>query len=128
MKKLLLISSLVVSLSLLVGCAAKDKTSNLDTGASSVPSNVKDHIAPESVELKVKYTTVDKRGFTLTTKDNFVTATLIDPDGQRYILKEVPAGSGIRLEGENGVLVQTKGDDGIIELGADKSFTVKEVK
>lgn len=124
MKKLLLISSFV-AVAALVGCGSKDKAATPDTASASAASHVGAH---EITESTVKYTTEDKKEFTLTTKDNFVTATLVDNDGKSYDLKEAPAGSGMRLEGENGVSVHTKGDEGVIELAADKSFTVKEVK
>ena len=126
MKKLLLISSFLAVV-FVVGCSAKDKdkATSPDNEASSSAVAVDTN---ESAEKTVKYETADKKQFTLKTSDNFVTATLTDSDGNNYSLKEVPAGSGMRLEGDNGVSIHSKGDEGTIELAKDKSFTVKEVK
>ena len=124
MKKLLLLSTFL-TIVFVSGCSAKDKDTSteneVNSSAVSIDSN-------ESTEKSVKYQTVDKKDFMLKTSDNFATAVLTDSDGNSYSLKEVPAGSGMRLEGENGVSIHTKGNDGIIELSKDKSLTVTEIK
>ncbi|WP_151960826.1 MliC family protein [Acinetobacter bereziniae] len=131
MKKILLISSILTAV-FLVGCNAKDKEkTNASTGEASSPvsqvdSNQVD--SNESNQKTVKYETEDKKQFTLQTTDNFATATLTDSEGHNYSLKEVPAGSGMRLEGENGVSIHSKGEEATIELAKDQSFSVKEVK
>lgn len=126
MKKILLISSILTAV-FLVGCNAKDKEkTNASTGEASSPVAQVD--SNESNQKTVKYETEDKKQFTLQTTDNFATATLTDSEGQNYSLKEVPAGSGMRLEGENGVSIHSKGEEATIELAKDQSFSVKEVK
>ncbi|MDR0238539.1 MliC family protein [Acinetobacter sp.] len=126
MKKLLLISS-ILTVAFLVGCNAKDKDKNTTTTAEA-SSPVAQVDANESNEKTVKYETEDKKQFTLKTSDNFATATLTDHDGHIYSLKEVPAGSGMRLEGDNGVAIHSKGEEATIELAKDQSLSVKEVK
>ena len=121
MKKLLLLSSFLTII-FVAACSVKNKdTSTENEATTSAATN-------DSNEKIIKYQTDDKKDFILKTNDNFTTAVLTDSDGNSYSLKEVPAGSGMRLEGENGVSIHTKGDDGTIELSKDKSFTVTEVK
>lgn len=124
MKKLLLISSLI-AVGFMVGCSPKDKAATANNESSNTASQVG---VIDTTETIVKYQTDDKKEFILSTKDNFVTATLLDADGKNYALKEAEAGSGMLLKGENGVSVHTKGDEGVIELSKDQSFNVKEVK
>jgi membrane-bound inhibitor of C-type lysozyme len=126
MKKVLLISS-VLAVVFLAGCNAKDKE-KMNASTEETSSSVAQVESNESNEKTVKYETEDKKQFTLQTTDNFVTATLTDNEGHQYSLKEVPAGSGMRLEGENGVSIHSKGDEGMIEIAKGQTFNVKEVK
>ncbi|OTG81627.1 MliC family protein [Acinetobacter sp. ANC 4648] len=124
MKKIFLLSALI-GVGLIAGCNSKDKESTQDKDVSVPASTV---ISNESIEQTVIYETADKKQYILTTTDNFTTANLVDSDGNSYELKEVPAGSGMRLEGPNGVAIHTKGDEGIIELSKDQIIDIKEVK
>ncbi|MEN8976697.1 NADPH-dependent 7-cyano-7-deazaguanine reductase [Acinetobacter baumannii] len=123
MKNLLLISTILTAAAL-AGCNAKEKASATEAAASA-PAQVNSN---EANEKTFKYLTEDKQIFTLKTTDNFETATLEDSQGISYTLKNGHAASGILLEGENGVFIHTKGDEGIISLGKDKQFHVKEAQ
>lgn len=125
MKNLLLISTILTAAAL-AGCNAKEKAPTADSAAST-PVTAQDNTS-ESTEKTVKYATEDKQIFTLKTTDNFVTATLEDSQGHSYALKEAPAGSGMLLEGANGVSIHTKGNEGFITLAKDKVLNIKEVQ
>lgn len=124
MKKLLLVSSLI-AVGFIVGCSSKDKAATTESESSTAVSQVG---VINSNETSIKYETADKKEFILKTNDQFATATLMDSDGNTYALKEVPAGSGMLLEGENGVSVHSKGNEAIITLAKDVSVNVTEVK
>lgn len=123
MKKLLLVSTILTA-AVLAGCNGKDKTPAADSGAGTPAAQSN---TSQATEKTVKYITEDNLTFKLKTNDNFTTATLEDNHGNSYALKNAPAGSGMLLEGENGVSVHTKGKEGMIEI-ANKVFNVKEVQ
>lgn len=123
MKKLLLVSTILTAAAL-AGCNAKEKTPAADSGAGTPATQSNSH---GSTEKTVKYITEDNLTFKLKTNDNFTTATLEDNHGNSYSLKNAAGASGMRLEGENGVSVHTKGKEGMIEI-ANKVFNVKEVQ
>lgn len=123
MKKLLLISTILTA-TVLAGCNAKEKAPAADTAASTPVAAQ----ANESTEKTVKYLTEDKQIFTLKTTDNFETATLEDSKGNSYALKNGHAASGVLLEGENGVSIHTKGQEGFIELVKGKIVNIKEAQ
>lgn len=122
MEKILLVALIVMAL---VGCGSKDKDIPSEHKTSS--SDVSGIEKSESDEKVIKYQTPDKKEFILKTNDNFVTATLIDDEGKSYTLKEVPAASGMRLEGNDGVAIHTKNGQGIIEFSKDNYFSIEEV-
>lgn len=66
----------------------------------------------------------------LKTTDNFETAELSDNADQRYQLKRVVSGSGVRLANEAGVSIHFKNFDGVnegtVELVKDKPIEIKE--
>lgn len=124
MKNLFLIITILTT-AVLAGCNEKQKTSSANSGTntSATQSNTNN-----STDKSVKYVTEDKQVFILKTNDNFTTATLIDSHGYNYMLKAVPAASGMYLEGENGVSIHTKGKEGYIELPKGKTFYIKEIQ
>lgn len=124
MKKLILISPLVI-VSLMAGCAPKDKASTTQDDSSDIASQVG---VIDSNMASIKYETEDKKEFILTSKDKFTTAILLDAEGNTHVLKEALAGSGMLLKSEGGVSIHTHGDNAIIELSSDRSYQVKEVK
>ncbi|AOA59278.1 hypothetical protein [Acinetobacter larvae] len=76
----------------------------------------------------LKFAAQDGSEYTLSTTDNFKTATLKDHSGKSYALKEVITASGMRLESDEGVNISLKGDEGTVEIEKDKVISVKEVK
>lgn len=123
MKNLLLISTILTAATL-AGCNAKEKAPATEAVASAP---VTAH-ANESTEKTVKYLNKDNQIFTLKTTDNFETATLEDSQGNSYALKNGHAASGVLLEGENGVSIHTKGQEGFIELTKGKIINIKEAQ
>lgn len=123
MKNLLLISTILTAATL-AGCNAKEKAPATEAAASAP---VAAH-ANESTEKTVKYLNKDNQIFTLKTTDNFETATLEDSQGNSYALKNGHAASGVLLEGENGVSIHTKGQEGFIELTKGKIINIKEAQ
>ncbi|HFX6313554.1 TPA: NADPH-dependent 7-cyano-7-deazaguanine reductase [Acinetobacter baumannii] len=123
MKNLLLISTILTAATL-AGCNAKEKAPATEAAASAP---VTAH-ANESTEKTVKYLNKDNQIFTLKTTDNFETATLEDSQGNSYALKNGHAASGVLLEGENGVSIHTKGQEGFIELTKGKIINIKEAQ
>ena len=126
MKNLFLIST-ILSATVLAGCNAKEKATAPDS-AASVPVTAQATTTDESTEKTVKYLAEDKQIFTLKTTDNFETATLEDSKGNSYALKNGHAASGVLLEGENGVSIHTKGQEGFIELEKGKIVDIKETQ
>lgn len=116
MKNLLLISTILMA-AVLAGCNAKEKA----PAAEAAQAN-------ESTEKTVKYLSKDNQIFTLKTTDNFETATLEDSQGNSYALKNGHAASGVLLEGENGVSIHTKGQEGFIELTKGKIINIQEAQ
>lgn len=122
MKNLLLISTILTAATL-AGCNAKEKATASNAEASTPAAQTN-----ESTEKTVKYLTEDKQIFTLKTTDNFETATLEDSQGNSYALKNGHAASGVLLEGEDGVSIHTKGQEGFIELTKGKTINIKEAQ
>lgn len=69
---------------------------------------------------------------TLTTQDNFETATLTDNSDQQHLLKREMSANGIRLSNDAGVTIHFKntadGNQGYVELVKDKSIEISEFK
>ncbi|WP_111848355.1 NADPH-dependent 7-cyano-7-deazaguanine reductase [Acinetobacter baumannii] len=124
MGNLLLISTILTA-AVLAGCNAKEKAPASDAAASAPAAQANSN---ETTEKTVKYLTEDKQIFTLKTIDNFETATLEDSQGNSYALKNGHAASGVLLEGENGVSIHTKGQEGFIELTKGKIINIKEAQ
>lgn len=126
--------SLVIVL-LLVGCSRDQKTnpdvqaaaSESVTTSTAMPSEAS---APQQVasEVIVKYKGSDNNAYELKSSNNFETAVITDSHGKTYELKEAISGSGMRLEGDHGIYIHVKGEEGTLELEKDKPIDVQEVK
>ena len=110
---------------LLIGCSG-DKKATQDAQQTSVTNSMSQE--PVVQEVIIKYQDKNQKTYELKTSDNFQTAVLIDSDGKAYELKEVMAGSGMRLEGRNGIYIHTKGENGVLELSKEKLVDIKEIK
>ena len=122
---------------LTAGCHTTDKTSFAQNQAATNTTAVQQNPMSRSAVVLdnkitqinlVKYQTTDGKNFTLASTDNFETATLTDATANNYALKSAISASGMRLEGENGVYIHTKGKEGTIALPNNQSFEIKEVK
>lgn len=120
----------------LVGCG-DNKKANQDTQSStesstavatSEPTSSVEASSVAAAEVVIKYQDKNKKTYELKSLDNFETATLTDSEGKTYALKEAMAGSGMRLEGQDGIYIHTKGEQGTLELVKNQPIDITEVK
>ena len=64
----------------------------------------------------------------LKSSDNFETAMMTDTSDRTYMLKHVPAASGILMTDGKGVSIHFKGAEGIVEFVKDKPIQITEFK
>lgn len=116
---------------LLIGCSG-DKKATQDTSQTSAASENSITNAmtqsPVAQEVIIKYQDKNKKTYELKTTDNFQTAVLVDSNGKTYDLKEVMAGSGMRLEGRDGIYIHTKGENATLELSKGKPVDIKALE
>lgn len=64
----------------------------------------------------------------LQTRDNFETAVMSDNADRRFLLKAVPAASGIRMTDGQNATIHFKSGEGIVEFVPGKPIAIKEFK
>jgi membrane-bound inhibitor of C-type lysozyme len=119
---------------LLVGCNSdKQPKSDAVSAASEnaalpVESSAAEGASEAISEVIVKYQGSDNKTYELKSSDNFETAVLTDSQGKNYELTHAISGSGMRLEGEDGIYIHTKGEEGTLVLLKDQLIDIQEVK
>ena len=120
----------------LVGCTDKNKTpdtvstSETEVVATSDASTPVDQTVAANQEQVINFTGPNDLTLILKSSDNFETAQLVDNSDKVYNLKQAVAGSGVRLEGEDGVSIHFKNfngvNEGTVELVKGKPIDIKE--
>lgn len=122
---------------LLVGCNSDKQpksdvvsaaSENVELMALPVESSAAGGTSEAISEVVVKYKGSDNKTYELKSSDNFETAVLTDSQGKNYELKDAISGSGMHLEGEDGVYIHTKGEEGTLVLSKDPLIDIQEVK
>jgi uncharacterized lipoprotein NlpE involved in copper resistance len=118
---------------LLVGCNSdKQLNSNVrsatNESVTSIVMPAETSVAEATSEVIVKYKGSDNKTYELKSSNNFETAVLIDSQGKNYELTYAISGSGMRLEGEDGIYIHTKGEEGTLVLLKDQLIDIQEVK
>jgi membrane-bound inhibitor of C-type lysozyme len=118
---------------LLVGCNSdKQPNSNVPSATNeSVTSTAmpaETSVAEVTSEVIVKYKGSDNKTYELKSSNNFETAVLTDSQGKNYELTHAISGSGMRLEGKDGIYIHTKGEEGTLVLLKDQLIDIQEVK
>ena len=102
--------------------------STVATAVNEVPTSAAEQNVP--AEQTLNFTGPYDLTLELKTTDNFQTAQLTDNSDKVYQLKEAVSGSGVRLEGDNGVSIHFKNvngvNEGTVELVKDKPIEIKE--
>lgn len=118
----------------LVGCDDAKKAQPVATESSApvMPTDSSASLATlpaeTATEVTVKYQDKNKKAYELKSSDNFETAILTDSEGKSYELKEAISGSGMKLEGKDGIYIHTKGEEGTLELIKGQPIDITEVK
>ena len=114
---------------LLVGCNSDKQPKSDVVSAASENAALPAEGASEAIsEVIVKYQGSDNKTYELKSSDNFETAVLTDSQGKSYELTHAISGSGMRLEGEDGIYIHTKGEEGTLVLLKDQLIDIQEVK
>ena len=108
--------------------SAHNEQATVATASQDVPAIAAEQSIP--AEQTLHFTGPHDLTLKLKTIDNFQTAEMTDNSDKVYQLKQAVSGSGIRLEGENGVFIHFKNfngvNEGTVEFVKDQPIEIKE--
>lgn len=113
-----LIGTSIIAL-ILTGCNSyptKDVTQENSVSSATPETQIINFVGPMDLTIQLK------------SSDNFETAEMTDNSGKVYHLKNVVAGSGVRLANNQGVSIHFKRGEGIVELVKGKPISITEYK
>lgn len=113
---------------LLTGCSQNLVSSSTNASSQTQQSSEKKQNSEQTINFIGPYDLT----LSLTTLDNFETATLTDNSDKTYSLQRSISASGIRLTNDAGIIIHFKGtsngNEGYVELVKDKPIEIKEFK
>ena len=95
------------------------------TAEAAAPATSEPVAAPAAPQQTLHFVGPADLTISLTTEDNFATATMQDNSDRSLPMRSTAAADGMRMEGPNGEFIHIKGDGGVVQFVENRPIDIQ---